>query len=81
MQLTLASHGVQEVNTAESTGYAGIDIVASTRDADLGVTTNVREDVALAKLNESQLGVVAVSQEIFGQKLANVARAGSTRRL
>jgi len=67
VELTLASHGVQEVNTTKSTGHAGIHVVASTWDAHLGVTTNVREDVALAKLNESQLGVVAVSQEVFVQ--------------
>jgi hypothetical protein len=55
---------VQEINTTESASDNRIDRATSTLDLDLGIPTNVREDITLAELNKSQLAVVAVGKEI-----------------
>lgn len=55
---------MQEINTTKSTGDNGIDRATSTLEVDLGVAAAVREDIAFAQLNKSELTVVAVSKEI-----------------
>jgi hypothetical protein len=56
---------VQEINTTEGASDNRIDRATSTLDLDLGIPTNVRENITLAELNESQLAVVAVGKEIL----------------
>jgi hypothetical protein len=61
----LAHDGVQEIDTTESSSDDGEDRVASTLNLHLSVTSDMREDVSLAQLDQSQLSVVAVCREVF----------------
>jgi hypothetical protein len=56
---------VEEVDTTKGTGYNRIDLVASTLDTNLSSTTDMREDVALAKFDQSKLGVVRMGTVIL----------------
>lgn len=56
---------MEEIDAAESTGDDGIHITASTFELNPGISTNMREDVALAQFNEGKLAVVAVGIEIW----------------
>jgi hypothetical protein len=56
---------VQEIDTTESTCDNRIDGFPSTLDLNLGVTSNMREDITFTQLNKSQLTVVAVGKEIY----------------
>jgi len=51
---------MEEVDTSKGTRDDGIDLMADSLDTDLGVATDMREDIALAQLDESELGVVAM---------------------
>jgi hypothetical protein len=62
---TFSSDGVEKVDTPKSAGDDRIDRVASTRNPDFGVPADMREYVPLPQFNQSQLGVVAVSKEVF----------------
>jgi hypothetical protein len=55
---------VQEINTTESACDDGIDRFSSTLDLNLGITSDVGEDIAFTQLNEGQLAVVAMGKEI-----------------
>jgi hypothetical protein len=61
----LAHDGMQEVDTTEGSSDDGEDRVASTFNLHLSVTSNMRENVTLAQLDQSQLGVVTVCGEVF----------------
>ena len=62
--LTLASDRVQEVDTTKCSGDQRIDLMTSTTDLQSSARADMWEDIALAKLNEGQFGVVAVCQEV-----------------
>jgi hypothetical protein len=64
---------VQEVDTAKGTSDKRVDLVTGTLEPDLSATTDVGEDVTFSHLDESQLGVVAVSKEIWNETLADVS--------
>jgi hypothetical protein len=66
MVRTFASNRVEEIDTAEGAGDDGVDLAARTLDPQLRVAAHMREYVLLAQLNQSQLGVVAVSKEVCG---------------
>lgn len=61
---TFASNRVQEIDTSKSSSDNGIDGTTSTLDLNLGVTSNVGEDIAFAQLNQGKLAVVAVGKEV-----------------
>ena len=56
--------GVQEINTTESASDNGVDGVAGAGNAQLSVAADVGEDIALAHLDKSKLGVVTVGKVI-----------------
>lgn len=53
---------MEEVNSAESTGYERVYVVTS--NIDLCGDTAVREDITMTKLTKSKLAVVCVRTEI-----------------
>ena len=55
---------MQEINTAKSAGDDRVDAPAGTGDVQLGVATDMGEDVPLAQLDESKLSVVAVGKVV-----------------
>ena len=63
--IQLTHDGMEEVDTTKGARHNRIDLVASALNTDLGVATNVREDVALAQLDESEFGVVGVGRIVF----------------
>ena len=60
-----SSDRVQEIDTAKGAGDDGVDLVASALEPNLGVATNVREDITLAHLGERELDVVAVGEVVL----------------
>lgn len=76
----LASNRVQEVDASESSSDNGVDLVTGTLKPDLGAASDVGEDITLAHLDESQLGVVAVSEEVYAGGLANEPKGHHRRR-
>lgn len=63
-QLTFTGYRVQEINAAESSSHQRVHLVTGAFKTQSGARADMWEDVALAKLNKCQLGVVAMSQEI-----------------
>lgn len=63
--IQFAHDGMEEVDTTKGTCHDRIDLVTSTLNTDLGITTDMREDVALAHLDESEFGVVGVGTVVF----------------
>jgi hypothetical protein len=57
--------GVEEVDTTKGTCHDWIDLVTNSLDADLCTATDMRENIALAQLDESEFGVVGVGRVIF----------------
>lgn len=66
----LTRHGVQEVNATKGTRHTGVHLVASAGELHPGSASDMREDVALAHLDEGKLAVVAVRQEICDPRSA-----------
>ena len=60
----LAHDRVQEVDATKGTCDNGIDGVLGSLETDLSLSTNVRKDISLAKFDQSQFGVVAVSRVV-----------------
>jgi hypothetical protein len=61
---TFAGNRVEEVNATKGTRDDRVDVLASALDPQLRSAANVREDVSLAQLDQSKLGVVAVGKEV-----------------
>lgn len=70
-KLTFTSDGVQEINTTKGTGDDGVNGAASTLELYLGITTDMRENITLAKLDQGKFAVVAVGKEVCRLKLAD----------
>ena len=56
---------MEEIHSSKGTSGDRVHGVTSTLKADLRVPSNMGEDVVLAHLNESQLGVVAVGEIVY----------------
>ena len=55
---------MQEIDTTEGSSDARVNLMAGTRNLHESVAANMREDVTLAQLDESQLSIVAVCEEV-----------------
>lgn len=69
---------MQEIDTSKSSSNDGIDGTTSTLDLNLGVTSNVGEDIAFAQLNQGKLAVVAVGKEVCNFLLVSETIYSST---
>jgi hypothetical protein len=55
---------VEEVDPSKGASYEGIYFVANVMKPHLCALSYMREDISLTKLNQSKLGIIAVSKEI-----------------
>lgn len=60
-QVSQASEDIEELRT----GNARVDASTSALNLDLGIASDVREDITLPKLNECQFSVVGVSRVVY----------------
>lgn len=58
-------NGMEEVDTTKGTCHDGVNLMASTLNTDLSVATDMREDIALAQLDESEFSVVGMGRVVF----------------
>lgn len=63
--IQFAHDGMEEVDTTKGTSHNRIDLVASALNTDLGVATDMREDIALAQLDKSEFGVVGMGRVVL----------------
>lgn len=56
---------MKEISAAKGASDDGVDLAAGARNSELGAATNMREDIALAELDQGQFGIVGVSRIVF----------------
>lgn len=56
---------MKEVYATECASDNRVHAVTNTGEAHLGVAPNMGENVLLSQFNEGQLGVIAVSEEVY----------------
>lgn len=55
---------MQEIDATKGSGNTRVDIPAGTGNGHESVTTNMRENIALAQLDQCQFSIVTMSKEV-----------------